>query len=139
MSEFLLHPWTIAIGGAVAAGLILHYIFGVGKNVRTTHNGGKGGDAKVSGNNSVAIGGIGGGSGPGGKGGDGGSAEAAGDNSFAMGGEGGEAGQAGRGGRGGRSPFEILGVPNTQLPDGTYLWDRGKGGNGADPVRKSEQ
>jgi|SRR3989344_1988998 len=124
----------IAIGG----GLILYHVFGIGKTNKPVHKGGKGGDAKVSGNNSVAVGGIGGGAGPGGKGGDGGSAEVVGDNAFAMGGEGGEAGQADRGGRGGRSPLEILGVPNTKLPDGTYLWDYGKGGDGADPIHKSE-
>jgi hypothetical protein len=105
---------VITIGG----GLILYYVFGVGKTNKPTHDGGKGGNAKVTGSNSVAIGGIGGGGGSGGKGGDGGSAEVAGDNAFAMGGEGGEAGQLDRGGRGGRSPLEILGVPNMQLPDG---------------------
>ncbi|KXJ98083.1 MAG: hypothetical protein UZ19_OD1000803 [Parcubacteria bacterium OLB19] len=79
--------------------------------------------------------GIGGGGGPGGKGGDGGSAEIVGDNGFAMGGEGGEAGQLDRGGREGRSPLEISGVPNTQLPDGTHLWDYGRGGDGASPIK----
>ncbi|MEK7106509.1 MAG: hypothetical protein AAB895_04115, partial [Patescibacteria group bacterium] len=59
--------------------------------------------------------------------------ESFGNNSFAMGGEGGEAGQVDRGGRGGRSPLEILGIPNTQLPDGTHLWDYGRGGDGGNP------
>jgi hypothetical protein len=48
-----------------------------------------------------------------------------------MGGEGGEAGQHHRGGRGGRSPLELLGMKNEQLPDGTWLWDYGRGGDGA--------
>ena len=135
MNEFLLHPWTIAIGGTVVATLIIYHLFGIGKNSKNISSGGKGGDAKVSGKNSVALGGIGGGGGPGGKGGDGGAAEAIGDNAFAMGGEGGEAGQVDRGGRGGRSPLEILGIPNTQLPDGTHLWDYGKGGDGAGPIK----
>lgn len=97
------------------------------------NNGGRGGNAKVNGNYSTAIGGLGGGGGPFGKGGDGGNAEAIGDNCFAMGGEGGEAGQLDRGGRGGRSPFEILGHENIQLPDGSFLWDKGRGGDGAGP------
>lgn len=97
------------------------------------YQGGRGGNAKVNGTNSTAIGGLGGGGGPLGKGGDGGSAEAIGDNCFAMGGEGGEAGQLDRGGKGGRSPFEILGHENIQLPDGSFLWDKGRGGDGAGP------
>lgn len=103
------------------------------KKKKVINNGGSGGNAKASGLNSSAIGGMGGGGGPGGKGGNGGSAEAFGDNSFVMGGEGGEAGQLDRGGRGGRSPLEILGIPNSQLPDGTHLWDYGRGGDGASP------
>lgn len=100
-------------------------------------NGGKGGDAKAIGKNSVAVGGKGGEGGPGGKGGDGGTASVIGDNSFAMGGEGGEAGQTNRGGRGGRSPIEILGIENRKLPDGTFLWDYGRGGDGGNPPDKS--
>lgn len=92
--------------------------------------GGRGGNAKISGNG-VAIGGRGGRGGVPGSafGGDGGNAEVIGDG-FALGGEGGEAGQANRGGRGGRSPFEVLGIPNQQFPDGSWLWDKGRGGDG---------
>lgn len=93
--------------------------------------GGKGGNASVKGSG-TAIGGKGGGGGPGGKGGDGGNAHVDGDG-FAMGGEGGEAGQLERGGRGGRSPLEILGFPNITLPDGSKLWEYGRGGDGGDP------
>ena len=95
--------------------------------------GGSGGHARVAGSG-IAIGGAGGNAGvPGaGKGGDGGNAEVEGDG-FALGGEGGEAGQADRGGRGGRSPLKVLGVPNQQLPDGSWLWDKGRGGDGASP------
>lgn len=32
MKEFLFNPWTVAIGGAVIAGLILRYGFGIGKS-----------------------------------------------------------------------------------------------------------
>lgn len=78
------------------------------KNSISNGSGGRGGDAKVSGNDSTAIGGKGGGGGPNGKGGDGGNVEANGDNVFAMGGEGGESGQLDRGGRGGRGPLEVL-------------------------------
>jgi hypothetical protein len=80
-----------------------------------------------------AIGGAGGGGGVG-RGGDGGDAKVVGDG-MALGGEGGEAGQVDRGGRGGRSPLEVLGVPNRQLPDGTWLWDYGRGGDGGGPKR----
>mgnify|MGYP003641114423 CR=1 FL=1 len=95
--------------------------------------GGSGGHARVAGSG-IAIGGAGGNAGvPGaGKGGDGGNAELEGDG-FALGGEGGEAGQADRGGRGGRSPLKVLGVPNQQLTDGSWLWDKGRAGDGASP------
>lgn len=99
--------------------------------------GGKGGDALVTGSG-TAIGGPGGGGGPGGKGGDGGSAVVNGDG-FAAGGEGGEAGQLGRGGRGGRSGYEAAGLPNFQLPDGTWMYDYGRGGDGADPASTSSK
>src|SRR4051812_12120781 len=56
------------------------------------NSGGKGGNATVVGQYGNAIGGRGGGTGPGGQGGDGGSAEAKGDHGFAIGGDGGEAG-----------------------------------------------
>ncbi len=97
--------------------------------------GGSGGHARVAGSG-TAIGGAGGNAGaPGaGQGGNGGSAEVEGDG-FALGGEGGEAGQADRGGRGGRSPLEVLGVPNQQLPDGSWLWDKGRGGDGVSPQK----
>jgi hypothetical protein len=49
---------------------------------------------------------------------------------LAVGGEGGEAGQLDRPARGGRSGAEVLGIPNIQLPDGTWLWDYGRGGDG---------
>lgn len=94
--------------------------------------GGAGGNAKVG--SGSAVGGKGGDGGvPGGSsGGAGGNAEVTG-HGFALGGEGGEAGQADRGGRGGRSPFETLGVPNHQLPDGRWLWEFGRGGDGGGP------
>lgn len=138
MKEFLFNPWVITIVSGLVVGLILYFVFGIGKTKKLTSGGGKGGNVKVEGNNSVAVGGIGGGDGPGGKGGDGGGVDAKGDNVFAMGGEGGEAGQADRGGRGGRSPMEILGVPNRKLPNGTHLWDYGKGGDGAGPKNSSK-
>jgi hypothetical protein len=88
--------------------------------------GGVGGDARASGAQSVAVGGPGGrgGIGPGQEGG----SVQAGLGVTAAGGEGGEAGQPG--GRGGRSGAEVIGIPNVQLPDGTWLWDYGRGGNG---------
>lgn len=95
------------------------------------YRGGRGGNATVTGLG-TAMGGMGGGGGPGGAGGAGGDAALVG-RGFAMGGEGGEAGQGERGGRGGRSPAEVMGLPNILLPDGTHLWDRGRGGDGAVP------
>lgn len=95
--------------------------------------GGRGGKARVGGNG-IAIGGPGGRGGVGGDGGDGGDSESDGDG-LSMGGEGGEAGQIGRGGRGGRSPLEILGYPNEKLSDGTWLWEKGRGGDGGGPIR----
>jgi hypothetical protein len=91
--------------------------------------GGAGGDARASGAQSVAVGGPGGrgGIGPGGAGG----SVRADPGVTAAGGEGGEAGQPdGRGGRGGRSGAEVIGIPNVQLPDGTWLWDYRRGGSG---------
>jgi hypothetical protein len=100
-------------------------------------SGGHGGNAKVIGQNGIAYGGNAGKGGIGGKGGDGGNAEAKGDNSFAMGGEGGDAGQSnGKGGKGGRGPAEVLGLPNIKLPDGTFLWDIGKGGDGGSAINE---
>lgn len=85
-------------------------------------NGGKGGSASVGGNG-VAIGGAGGGSGPGGRGGDGGSGYVAGDG-FAIGGEGGEAGQADRGGRGGRGPDEIMNTPEIKALHDAWMQEQ---------------
>ena len=99
-------------------------------NIESPGRGGDGGSPTAIGNNNTIIGGQGGAGGPGAKGGNGGGGVHHGDNLVVMGGEGGEAGQFDRGGKGGRSPFEILGYPNIQLPDGTKLWDKGRGGNG---------
>lgn len=96
-------------------------------------SGGNGGSPTVTGNNNTVVGGQEGAGGSGASGGDGGAGIHHGDNLFIMGGEGGEAGQLASGGKGERSPFEILGHPNIQLPDGTRLWDKGRGGNGASP------
>lgn len=89
---------------------------------------GRGGNAVVNGSG-TAIGGPGGESGPYGNGGEGGSATVNG-GGVAVGGEGGGAAQLDRGGKGGRSGFEVSGTPNRQLPDGTWLHDYGRGGNG---------
>ncbi|GAA1153973.1 hypothetical protein GCM10009630_60220 [Kribbella jejuensis] len=89
--------------------------------------GGRGGAATVGGTG-LAVGGPGGGGGPSGAGGDGGSAEVGGDG-WAFGGEGG-----GADGRGGRSGYELAGLPNFQLPDGTWMYDIGRGGDGAGQV-----
>jgi hypothetical protein len=92
--------------------------------------GGAGGDAEVEGNRSMAVGG------PGGRGGmtegmRGGDAAACGDNVVAAGGEGGEANQPdGRAGRGGRSGYTVLGYEDIQLPGGTWLSQYGRGGDG---------
>jgi hypothetical protein len=69
-----------------------------------TGQGGKGGNATAIGNNSIAVGGPGGGAGSGGNGGEGGSGNAVGDKAKVYEGEGGQAGQPdGSGGRGGRA------------------------------------
>lgn len=109
---------------------------------------GKGGNAKVIGRDSTAVGGDAGGSvyergghgggaavvgnyskafgGPGGRGGlgpgqDGGHANAIGDNMLVAGGEGGEAGQRdGRGGRGGRSGWEVFNARGDRPAEGLY-------------------
>ena len=75
-------------------------------NSYSVGQGGRGGNAIVSGNG-TAIGGKGGAAGVGGNGGDGGDALIDGDG-FAMGGEGGESGQIDRGGKGGRGPLHAL-------------------------------
>ncbi len=93
--------------------------------------GGDGGNAEVEGNDSRAIGGPGGrgGLGEGGRGGD---AVARGEKVLVVGGEGGEANQPdGRGGRGGRSGFHFAGKEDMQLPDGRWLSEFGRGGDGA--------
>lgn len=118
----------------IALGPFLKAIFSwVWKKLTTKTNyfGGKGGNAKASGN-AFAKGGPGGKGGPWGPGGNGGSALADG-NGIALGGEGGEAAQLDKGGRGGRSGAEVHGIPNRLLPDGTWLWDYGRGGDGASP------
>ncbi|MBV9571931.1 MAG: hypothetical protein JO056_11890 [Alphaproteobacteria bacterium] len=103
-------------------------------------SGGEGGKATVIGKRSQAFGGPGGRGGPYGHGGKGGDAIVHGDDSVAQGGEGGEAGQAGgKGGRGGRSPAELRDLPNVQLPDGSHLWDYGRGGTGADAKQNQPQ
>lgn len=134
-------PYTILAGVIFGWAELLRRKSGAKSSVEEppAGSGGRGGSAKVGGNG-VAIGGIGGRGGisGGGSGGDGGSAEVSGDG-FAMGGEGGEAGQADRGGRGGRSPLEVLGVPNQQLPDGRWLWDLGRGGDGAPLIHPDEE
>lgn len=97
--------------------------------------GGAGGHASVGGSG-VALGGDAGGGGPESfiaRGGAGGGGSISGDG-FVAGGEGGEASQRDRGGRGGRSGAEAAGVPNQQFPDGSWLWDYGRGGDGASPL-----
>ena len=64
--------WIVEIGitviGGVVCGLILYYVFGIGRSKKLNDSqGGRGGNAKVIGSNGVAIGGKGGGTGPGGK------------------------------------------------------------------------
>lgn len=80
---------------------------------------GRGGNATVSGSG-LAKGGAGGAPG----GGDGGSAYVGGDG-IALGGE------AGQAERGGRNPLQANGGPNAQMPDGTWIWDYGRGGGPA--------
>lgn len=54
------------------------------------------------------------------------------DDAVALGGCGGEAGQPdGRGGRGARNPLIELGLADFQLPDGRWLSEAGRGGDGA--------
>ncbi len=91
----------------------------------------KGGNATAE-DTGFAKGGPGGRGGPWGPGGNGGDAHAKG-NAIALGGEGGEAGQLDRGGNGGRSAAEVHGILNRQLPDGSWLWNYSRGGDGASP------
>ncbi|MEZ7195376.1 hypothetical protein [Pseudodesulfovibrio karagichevae] len=109
--------------------LMVGLSFWPSKTEEILHNvatGGRGGNAKVTGNNAVAIGGRGGEGGVGeGKGGTGGSAEVVGDNAIAVGGDGGNAGQPdGRGGRRAISPAQRIG-------SSTDMWKYGCGGRGA--------
>jgi hypothetical protein len=105
-------------------------IGGAGGHAGSIGPGGNGGDAHASGPDSLAIGGPGGNGGIG-LGGAGGSVQA-GPRSIAAGGEGGEAAQTdGRGGRGGRNGYDAAGFPDYQLPNGKWLSDYGRGGNGA--------
>jgi hypothetical protein len=98
-------------------------------------SGGHGGRARVQGDNSVAVGG-GGGRGGISEGGRGGDAEAIGDNVAYAGGEGGEANQPdGRGGRGGRNGHFTLYGQDFQLPDGRWISEFGRGGDGAHSPR----
>lgn len=119
-------------GGLGTAAIVAMITWLVRRNTKTPAvGGGRGGNATVGGRG-YAAGGPGGGGGPGGAGGAGGEAHVQGDG-IALGGEGGEAGQGDRGGRGGRSPAEVFGMPNQQFSDGTWLYDYGRGGDGADP------
>ena len=102
---------------------------------RNSGQGGRGGNAKVG--VGLAIAGQGGKGGPigCGNGGDGGSAEVS-VNGIAIGGNGGDAGQAnGVGGKGGASTLgpilKAFGIPNIRLANGDWLYDAGKGGDGA--------
>lgn len=118
------------------------------KSNKETGKGGRGGNAKATGSNATAIGGKGGGAGPGGKGGDGGNGEAVGDNVFVMGGEGGEAGQKDRGGKGGRGPLHVLMEDYPEkFKDISNKFDIteemaktiGRGGDGASSVQQAQR
>lgn len=142
ITKILMNPWTVTvIGGLIISSI--SYMFSVRNEKKIKlNNGGHGGNAEVTGSNSVAIGGKGGGGGPGGRGGDGGSGKATGDNIFVIGGEGGEAGQLDRGGKGGRGPLHVL---MEEYPDEFKEITKtfgitekmaktiGKGGDGGDP------
>lgn len=126
--------WWIRFAiGAIAGGFLFVVIPAIVAPKPLPGQGGAGGSAHVGGSG-MAIGGRGGGGGPGGAGGAGGGGSVAGDG-VVIGGDGGEAGQVDRGGRGGMSPLQRMGVPNEKLPDGTWLWDRGRGGDGGNPSR----
>lgn len=111
---------------------IISWITRIFRSDAPSGQGGNGGNAKVCGNGTA----IGGSAGKGGnkrcgRGGNGGDASIMGDG-IAIGGTGGDAGRLdGTSAKGGMNVFEALGRPNIQLPDGTYLWDYGKGGDGA--------
>jgi hypothetical protein len=128
--KFLLNPWVITLVGGLVVIFVSNHFFGTGRG------GGNGGKATVNGSG-TAIGGPGGGGGPSGIGGAGGDAIVNGDG-FAAGGGGGEAGQVDRGGRGGISGYEAAGLPNFQLPDGRWIYDIGRGGDGGGPVSTSD-
>ena len=122
-------------GDATAEG---HAFGGAGGSAGEFGSGGQGEDARANGAGSFAMGGPGGhgGVGPGRAGG----GAQGGPGVTSAGGEGGEAGQPdGRGGRGGGSGAEVMGAPNVPLPDGTHLWDYGRGGNGANTPEYSRR
>lgn len=103
---------------------------GLGGDAGSHGPGGRGGNAMAHGRGSGAIGGRGGrgGAASGGAGGDASNSWGSG---IVQGGGGGEAGQIdGRGGRGGYT-IERGGPHDHQLPDGRWLSDFGRGGNGA--------
>ena len=106
-------------------------------NFSKKNSGGAGGNATVSGSGK-ALGGPGGKGGPFGQGGKGGDAHVQGDG-FAAGGEGGDAGQFDGSGRGGRSAAEAHDILNRQLPDGSWLWDYGRGGDGVSSMKNLEK
>lgn len=125
MSGVQLPQW---ISFPVLAGLAVLGIVGVAfslfwpeQNLPPTNTAprpGRGGNATIEGTG-YAHGGKGGGLG----GGDGGDAFVKG-TGLAIGGE------AGQSDRGGRSGLEVSGIlPNVQLPDGSWLYDYGRGGN----------
>ena len=91
--------------------------------------GGAGGNASsITG---PAFGGPGGTSGDCGTGGRGGDAHS--DTGPAFAGPGGDAGTKDHPARGGRVAWEKLGYPNRKLDDGTWLWERGIGGDAQSP------
>lgn len=104
--------------------LVLSFALAYGGLKMKENSGGRGGNARVVGDNSGGEGGVGGqgGKGPGGAGGD---VEVLGNNSFARGGDGGNAAQSdGRGGRRTLSQSERMNLP-------TDTWHFGYGGAGA--------
>jgi hypothetical protein len=149
-TEYIKTPegFLVFVGVIVGVVAILVSIYLAKKSNKGVNKGGRGGNAKATGLNATAIGGKGGGAGPGGKGGDGGGVEAIGDNVFVMGGEGGEAGQKDRGGKGGRGPLQVL------IEDFPERWKEtsktfgltdedakkyGKGGDGASSVQQVQK
>ena len=132
IDAFLGRILLVACGLALLVGISL-WLWPSSPNKDEARNllGGTGGEARASGRG-LAIGGPGGAAGPYGSGGRGGDAHAFGEG-IAVGGEGGHGD-----GRGGRSGAEVLGVPNERMPDGSWLWDYGRGGNSYPVVRKRD-